>query len=997
MIDPTHISRLISSAALATLLATTPLAAQRLDAILLQGEEELALTVRADLLGVLFTDEAARDGGSVLARLDELGLERVLQEEQEQVEGGFVLVRARRAGADPAELLAEAQELRAENDFIAQAGYVARFEAADAPMIVTDEIVVQFEEGVEEDRARETAARIGLRLLTANPYMPGEYLAALEEPGRDTLDVSNELNGAEGVVYAHPNLVRRKVFRQAFVPDDALFANQWHHVNTGQNAGQPDADIDSDGAWGLTRGDAGTVIAVLDGGFDMTHPDLAPNYVRNAGEIDGNGIDDDGNGQIDDVRGWDFTGCTGAAPSAGCGDADPTGPDTRFGRHGTMVAGAAAARGDNAIGVSGACPECSILPVRIQGFAGSFADGLAIGYAWSNGADVITNSWGYQLNAPTTNNVVNAINAAATSGRGGRGSVVLFAMNTTGRGFLEDCQGPTPDISSPANVIAVGASSNTDQRTPSGYGDCMDLLGPTDNIGAAGGTLWGATTDMQGRAGYNDNAVSARCPSGGLPATPPAGNRDYTFCGGGTSFATPVVAGVAGLVISADPTLSRLEVQRILQDTADKIEPDVAAYDPETGFSAPTAAPQAGRPVGSTHGHGRVNAFEAVRLASGDADGRSGVDLVIRDNALDWGNTEQPSNVRMDTPRGFEPHWRSVDIKVDAPPYAATPTDAAAFDAFVHENPTASATNRVYVRVRNRGRAPAENVTVKLHWAFAGAGLPALPGDFWTAFPGDPASGSDWNVVGRQTIAQIPYSGASVAGRRGDAARIVSFDFVAPAFDPSLPNPDHYCLFVVLDSADDPVSVASRGRLVPDVITPRDNNVTHRNVSLQDAGRDGRFLARFLLANPFEDTIRTYAQITVPKGWQIGSETVPLNDDIVLKPGQRELVELIGLLPEDSEGGRVEVQQVVIREQGERMEVLGGIDVEVTRPRPPIAGISPEILELIRRQQRQVDGLLGVLETQPQAVLEVLGAIGTVGRMFESQMELLDVQGDAAR
>src|SRR3546814_1357090 len=131
------------------------------------------------------------------------------------------------------------------------------------------------------------------------------------------------------------------------------------------------------------------------------------------------------------------------------------------------------------------------------------------------------------------------------------------------------------------------------------------------------------------------------------------------------SYAAPLTAGVSGLMETLDGSLMPLEHQRILQDTADKIEPTVAAYDPDTGFSSPTAAPTPQGQgslggVGSTHGYGRVNAFEAVRLvAPAAAGGHGGVDAFLRDNRLDWGNTERPSSLRMDNPRGFIPPCRS--------------------------------------------------------------------------------------------------------------------------------------------------------------------------------------------------------------------------------------------------------------------------------------------------------------------------------------------------
>jgi len=823
------------------------------------------------------------------------------------------------------DLVVSARELRKEHTrLIAQAGLVFLPDRAKEPLILTDEIIVRYHDDADRDEIQRFHDANAVQVLMQNPFDPNEYLiSATPDSDGDALDISVRYHESDITEYAHPNFLVVIDVRQT-VPNDTLIGNQWHHVNTGQAAGTVDADVDSDLGWDFGFGAANTLIAVLDGGFDMTHPDLQANYWLNAAEIAGNNVDDDGNTFVDDVSGWDFNGCV-AAPANGCGDNNPTGPDTNFGRHGTSVAGATAAIGNNALGVVGTCPACSILPVRIGGTI--FANGLSFGYAQQIGAAIITNSWGYTIGTPVTANVVNAINNAANTG-----SVVLFAMNTTGGPYIEDCQGATPDISSLATVIAVSASNNADSRTPAGYGNCMDIVAPTDNINAIAGTLWATTTDMQAAAGYNNNAGAAACPSA-EPAPPPANARDYTLCFGGTSFATPVTAGVAGLVLSINPGLTRVQVQQLLQDTADKIEDSAAVYSQATGFSTPTAPPTAGMPVGSTHGFGRVNAFEAIRTVAAAAQGgRGGVDIFIRDNRLDWGNTEQLSNVLMEPVRAFIPHYRSVDIVVDAPPYQPAPTTSAAFDAFTHENPVSGATNKVYVRVHNRGQLSAASVTVKLHWTFAGTALPALATDFWTAFPADPtATPNPWNSLGVQTINNLGYSGASIASTAQDASQIVSYDWVGPPIDPSLPAFRHHCLFAVITSAQDPVSAASMASLVPDFVTPRDNNVTHRNVAVQDAGRSGRFHAQFMVRNPFRGPIETRLELRGPKGWKLEIDPIELTRSITLDPGAEKLVDLRIAAPEAGAPGSVEVIQ--LRRQEERWEPIGGVSYDFEEPR----------------------------------------------------------------
>ena len=145
---------------------------------------------------------------------------------------------------------------------------------------------------------------------------------------------------------------------------------------------------------------------------------------------------------------------------------------------------------------------------------------------------------------------------------------------------IDDCRGPAPDISSLDNVVAVGVANHNDELGGSGFGDCMDLVAPSKPRYRS--TIGVTTTDRRGLDGYAAD--------------------DYFASFGGTSAAAPLVAGIAGLVLSLDRTLTRVNVVQILERSAEKIDPDVAHYD-ASGFS-PLA------------GYGRVNAARALALAS---------------------------------------------------------------------------------------------------------------------------------------------------------------------------------------------------------------------------------------------------------------------------------------------------------------------------------------------------------------------------------------------
>ncbi len=186
-----------------------------------------------------------------------------------------------------------------------------------------------------------------------------------------------------------------------------LLALSWHLENPGVGVGVPDADVDAESAWEVTAGDAGVIVAVIDTGVDIAHPLLAASIAVNAGEVPGNGLDDDGNGFIDDVRGWDFA------------DADADVSDAAI-PHGTMVSGL----------VLSLAPGVRVLPVKVFSDSGadpSFetvaADGIR--YALDRGARVLQIAW--ELTGPPGANLAAAFDEAAAAG-----AVVVVAAGNDG-------------------------------------------------------------------------------------------------------------------------------------------------------------------------------------------------------------------------------------------------------------------------------------------------------------------------------------------------------------------------------------------------------------------------------------------------------------------------------------------------------------------------------------------------------------------------------------
>jgi hypothetical protein len=833
-----------------------------------------------------------------------------------------------------------------QNELVVQAGPLLLSDQDDSPMLVTDSIAVAFKVKPKESLLKEFTQIYGVTAVRHNKLIPRMWLMRINDiTTSDALDTVRAImdRHKDVVDFAVPNFVIRVIPRQAGV-SEPLFGDQWYHKNIGQSNGTFDADTDSDLAWSLSEGDENTVIAIMDFGFRLNHSDFAGNLWQNSGEdgTDSSGIskrdnncDDDGNGFDDDFHGYNFWWCAFNSTTQTCPTNNTGGstscPDTTndFGAftdsdvHGTHVAGVAAARGDNGLGVAGMCPKCSLMLLQFSASSDTWIIVEAITYAGLMGADILSNSWG--LDGTVTHDVILAISETAATG-----TIIFWSMDNS---QTDDCQGTNAAIHTNPNVIPVSASSNWDKKvTKSGFGDCLGILasswsgfGPNYT-----GTLNTATTDRPGAGGYNNSSNPAG--QGGYDPSfcntgSDTGDLDYTLCFGGTSAATPLVAGVAGLVLTIKPDLDTTTMEQLLQDTADKIEPSIANYGVHSGKSNSNSS------ATSTHGYGRVNAYEALKVVSPFThNGQTlpgGTDLFIRDNNLDWGNTAQEmesapawragSNVEMGQTRSFIPHYRSVDIKIDAPPYDPNPpVTPTLFDNFNHENPISGAINKVFVRVRNRGPRPATNVRVKLHWTWAGTALPQLPADFWTSWPADSTDQTTWHSLGMREIPMVGYSGASVAGTNDDQSQIATFDFTGPDLDPALPSFRHHCLLAIIDSAEDPVRESRR---VPDVVTPTNNNVTHRNVAVQD-GNTSSSSSGLMIRNPYPWRITTRLKIIKPKRWEVKFSKYE-EDQIFRLAGGEEIPITVKIVPDrKNASGEVEIRQEIA--YGKNFQSMGG-------------------------------------------------------------------------
>jgi len=302
---------------------------------------------------------------------------------------------------------------------------------------------------------------------------------------------------------------------------DSSFASQWNLENLGQTGGRLDADIDAPEAWQFTTGSRSVVVAVIDSGIDFTHPDLAANIWRNPREIASNGVDDDKNGYVDDVHGWDFV------------DGDNT-PQDGFG-HGTHVAGIIGAVGNNGIGIAGVAWQVSILPVRFQNNSGVGYTGAAIsalryvnGLARA-GVPIVAVNLSFGGGTSFSQTFQDAITTAGSLG-------ITCVVASGNNGADTDIVPRYPGSYAGANVITVAAA------------DASDLLWSGSNFGRT--------------------SVDVAAPGIGILSTLPGG-RYGTMSG--TSMAAPHVTGTVALLAARKPGITVGEVRSAILGGVDPL------------------------------------------------------------------------------------------------------------------------------------------------------------------------------------------------------------------------------------------------------------------------------------------------------------------------------------------------------------------------------------------------------------------------------------------
>ncbi|MEN6308588.1 MAG: S8 family serine peptidase [Anaerohalosphaeraceae bacterium] len=319
----------------------------------------------------------------------------------------------------------------------------------------------------------------------------------------------------ENVLYAQPDY---RLHATGTYPNDPRFSEQWGLHNLG-TTGVVDADIDAPEGWDIHTGDSSVIVAVIDSGVDYTHADLADNMWINQPEYNGKaGQDDDGNGYVDDIYGYDF-----------CNE-DSNPQDDHY--HGTHCAGIIGAVGNNGVGITGTCWKVRIMALKFldAGGNGWSSDAIqCIQYATQMNANVMSNSWG---GGPYDQALKDAIDTAKVNN-------LLFVAAAGNDGINTDNSPHYPSCYTLENIIAVLATTDNDSKASfSNYGKT------TVDIGAPGNNI--------------------------LSCIPGNSYKNAS----GTSMATPFVSAACAMLWSVNPDMTWLEVKTILMNTADPTLPN---------------------------------------------------------------------------------------------------------------------------------------------------------------------------------------------------------------------------------------------------------------------------------------------------------------------------------------------------------------------------------------------------------------------------------------
>lgn len=483
-----------------------------------------------------------------------------------------------------------------QSDAVKYASHVYQFKNDPASRIyLTDRLTVQFVPALKPDAIEAITKPLGMTLVKAIAGLPNAFVFEVSKTSPENpVKIANVLIQRPDVMVAEPNIVVET--QPHYRPKDPQYPKQWHLNHTGGEELTLGSHVFAELAWDITRGSRSIVVAVTDDGMDLTHPDFQ------------------GMGKIvspRDFKGKDFL---------------PL-PDDADENHGTACAGVAVAEENGSSGV-GIAPGCALMPIRTTGYLDDDSMEELFDWCVARGAAVISCSWGPSaVYFPLSLRQNNAVTRAATMGRRGKGCIIVFAAGNANRptdGVINESGWERNAIAGPTrwlggftvhpDVITVSACTSLSTKAAySNWGAQVSVCAPSNNAPPGVGLpelgyvatppevnvyLPGkgiVTTDRMGSDGYDPGDT-----------TPDSGPAAF----GGTSSACPLVAGVAALVLSANPRLTAREVRQILEQSADKIVD--ANPDPQFGFQKGTYEKN-GR--SDWFGYGKVNAANAVKMA----------------------------------------------------------------------------------------------------------------------------------------------------------------------------------------------------------------------------------------------------------------------------------------------------------------------------------------------------------------------------------------------
>jgi hypothetical protein len=382
---------------------------------------------------------------------------------------------------------------------------------------IPGELIIQFKEKTSIDSFEESYADIELENIRLLSERMNIWWVRYNSEEFDDAEIRFRISKdfRVNIVQFNHRVVLRESFDEfaevlANFPDDPMFNQQWGLYNTGQSGGTPDADIDAPEAWDIATGGVTAlgdtiVVAIVDGGCQLNHPDL--NYWYNWHEIQGNGIDDDGNGYIDDFRGWNAYNNTPNVPGSG---------------HGTHVAGISGAKGNNNLGVSGVNWNVKVMPI-----AGS-----------SSSEATVVAAYAYALE----------LRAQYNSTNGALGAFVVATNSSFGVDYGQPANYPIwcamYDSLGVQGILSCGATANLNIN--------IDIMGdvptacPSDYMIAVTNTT---RNDLKNSgAAYGLTTIDLGAPGTSILSTYPTSTYSTLT---GTSMATPMVTGAIALMYAA--------------------------------------------------------------------------------------------------------------------------------------------------------------------------------------------------------------------------------------------------------------------------------------------------------------------------------------------------------------------------------------------------------------------------------------------------------------